>query len=136
MTEQSLVRMRVTPHFSLILDAEDGSTPKTWKLCPTYRAIAKIEETIHKDIKKFEDWKDLSSGKEFPVIIWGMLDKFNPEVSLDDVIDVLNPEVQRLLSDVIFDLMFPGVKEAYVKLLAAKESGETANPNAETGTTM
>jgi hypothetical protein len=128
---ESLVKMRVTPHFTLVLDTEDGSEPKTWKLCFTYRAIAKIEEKIGRDIKQIDSWKDLSSGKDFPVIVWGGLDKFNPEVSLEDVVDVLNPEAQRMLSDVIFELMFPGVKEAYEKLLAEKDKGATADPNVE-----
>lgn len=128
---ESLVKMRVTPHFSLVLDPEDGTEPTTWKMCPTYRAIAKIEEKIGKDIKKFEDWKDLSSGKEFPVIVWGMLDKFNPEVTLDEVLDILNPEVQRLLSDVLFELCFPGVKEQYEKLLK-EQQGASESPNVQT----
>jgi hypothetical protein len=128
------LKMRVTPHFTLVLDAEDGTEPKTWKLAYTYKAIAKIEEKIGKDIKKLEDWKELSSGKDFPVIVWGGLDKFNPEVTLDEVIEILNPEAQRALSDAIFELMFPGVRDAYEKLLE-KDTGATADPNAQTGAT-
>lgn len=129
------IKMRTTPHFSLILDAEDGTEPRTWKLCYTYKAIARIEEAIKKDIKKIADWQSLSSGKDFPVIVWGGLDRFNPEVTLDQVVDILNPECQRLLSDAIFELMFPGVREAYEKQLAeieakAKGAGATADPNA------
>lgn len=124
------IKMRVTPHFTLILDAEDGTEPKKWALAYTYKAIAKIEEKIGKDIKKIADWNDLSSGKDFPVIVWGGLDKFNPEVTLDEVIEILNPEVQRLLSDAIFELNFPGVRVAYEKILAEqKETGATAEGN-------
>lgn len=128
------IKMRVVPHFTLILDAEDGTEPKKWTLCYTYKAIAKIEEAIGKDIKRLEDWKDLSSGKEFPVIVWGGLDKFNPEITLDQVVEILNPEAQRALSDAVFELMFPGVREAYERILA-NETGATASPNAQTGTT-
>ena len=78
------LKMRVTPHFTLVLDAEDGTEPKTWKLTYTYKAIAKVEDAIGKDIKKISDWQSLSSGKDFPVIVWGGLDKFNPEVTLED----------------------------------------------------
>jgi hypothetical protein len=123
------IKMRTTPHFSLVLDAEDGTSPKTWKLAYTYKAIAKVEEAIGKDIKRIADWNNLSSGKDFPVIVWGGLDKFNPEVTLEEVRDILNPECQRLLSDAIFELMFPGAKEAYQKILDAKDSGATADPN-------
>jgi hypothetical protein len=129
MTNEPL-KMRTTPHFSLILDAEDGTEPKVWKLSYSYKAIAKIEDAIGKDIKKISDWQSLSSGKDFPVIVWGGLDKFNPAVTLDEVIEVLNPECQRLLSDAIFNLMFPGVVEAYQKTLdEAKETGATGSPN-------
>ncbi len=120
------LKMRVTPHFTIILDSEDGTEPRQWKLCYTYKAIARIEATINKDIKKIADWQSLSSGKDFPVLVWGGLNKFNPEVTLDEVIDILNPEVQRGLSDAIFELMFPGVAAAYAKLLEDnKKTGAT-----------
>ena len=122
------IKMRVTPHFTLILDAEDETEPRKWSLCYTYKAIAKIEAAINKDIKKISDWNLLSSGKDFPVIVWGGLDKFNPEVTLDEVIEILNPEAQRALSDAIFELMFPGAREAYQKLLD-EGTGATADPN-------
>jgi hypothetical protein len=122
----NLITTRVTPHFSLVIDAEDGSPPKTWKLAYTYRAIAKIEESTGLDLKKVEDWQKISSGKHFPAIVWGGLDKFNPEVSLEEVVEILNPESQRLLSDQIFYLMFPGVQEAMEK---QKAMGASEGPN-------
>ena len=127
------IMMRVTPHFTILLQPDDDSKPKKWTLCYTYRAIAKIEEAIGKDIKRIESWQSLSSGKDFPVIVWGGLDKFNPEVTLDEVKEILNPEAQRALSDAIFELMFPGVREAFEKSLT-KDTGATADPNVETGT--
>lgn len=131
MKKESIIRTAITPHFTLEIDTEDGNPPKVWKLAYTYKAIAKIESLIGKDIKKVDDWKDLSSGSDFPVIVWGGLDKFNPEVTLDDVKEILNPECQRILSDAIFELCFPGVREAYEKALAdAKDAGATASPNA------
>ena len=129
-----VIKARVTPHFTLELDAEDGTEPKVWRLAYTYKAIAKIEAAIGKDIKKVDCWAELSSGNDFPVIVWGGLDKFNPEVTLDEVTEMLNPEAQRLLSDRIFDLMFPGLVEAY-KATLAEGTGATADPNGETGTT-
>jgi hypothetical protein len=124
------IKMRKTPYFSLVIDSEDGNPPKTWKLTYSYKAIAKIEEATGLDLKKIDAWKDISSGKHFPTIVWGGLEKFNPEVTLDDVLDVLNPEAQRLLGDEIFNLMFPGAKEAYEKALK-----EGTSPNVPAGTT-
>src|ERR1700740_2553289 len=115
MKQESVIKTSITPHFRLEIDMEDGNSPKVWKLAYTYKSIAKIEEATGLDLKKIEDWKNISSGKHFPAIVHGGLEKFNPEVTLDEVVEVLNPQAQRLLSDEIFNLMFPGVKEAYEK---------------------
>jgi hypothetical protein len=133
MKNESVIKTCITPHVTIEIDTEDGNPPKVWKLAYTYGAIAKVESLIKRDIKKLDDWKDLSSGSEFPVIVWGGLDKFNPEVTLEEVKEMLNPECQRILSDAIFELCFPGVKEAYEKALAEqaeqKETGASASPN-------
>jgi hypothetical protein len=126
------LKMRVTPHFTIYLDAEDGTEPRKWTLVYTYKAIAKVEAAIGKDIKRIADWQSLSSGKDFPVLVWGGLDKCNPEVTLDEVRDMLNPEAQRALSDAIFEMMFPGVAAAYSKLLEDQKTGATADPLAVT----
>jgi hypothetical protein len=129
MAEQKLVvKARVTPYFTLMLDGEDGTEPREWRLCYDYKAIARIEEATGLDVKKLDQWAKISSGKQFPQIVWGGLNRYNPEVTLDEVVDVLNPEAQRLLSDAIFDLLFPGVVEAFLKM---KATGETASPNVE-----
>lgn len=130
--KESVVKSKVIDHFTLVLDTEDGSPAKTWKLVYNYRAIARIEEKIGKDIKNPQAWRDLSSGKDFPVVVWGGLLRHHPEVTVDEVMDVLNPEAQELLSNEIFKLMFPGVAEALEKL--AKADGATASPNAQTAT--
>lgn len=135
MVKESVLKTRITPHFSLVIDKEDGADPVTWKLCYTYKAIAKIEEATGLDLKKFDAWKEISSGKHFPAIVWGGLEKYNPEVTLDQVLDILNPEAQKQLSDVIFDLMFPGAREAMEKELEKlKATGATADPNVESAT--
>jgi hypothetical protein len=122
------LKMRVTPHFTIILDSEDGAEPREWRLCYTYPAIAKVEAKLKKDIKNLSDWQNISTG-DWPTIVWGGLGKFNPDVTIEDVIDLLNPEVQRGLSDAIFELMFPGVAAKYAKLLEDQKTGATADPN-------
>jgi len=47
------------------------------------------------------------------------------------VLDVLNPAAQRVLSDEIFYLMFPGMREVIEK---QAETGATALPNPDTQT--
>lgn len=132
MRKDTVLKSRVVDHFSLVLDGEDGAPARTWKLCYDYRALAKIEERIGKDIKRVEDWKRLSSGKDFPVIVHCGLGRFNPEVTIEEVLDVLNPEAQRILSDEIFELMFPGAREAFEreKEKPAEGTGGPEPPNA------
>lgn len=130
--KETVLKSKVVDHFTLVIDNEDGTPVKTWKLAYDYRAIAKIEEAIGVDLKKIDDWQKLSSGKHFPTIVWGGLNRFNSEVTLDEVMDILNPEAQRILSDEIFKLMFPGAVEAYEKLM--KEKGASNSPNGETAT--
>jgi hypothetical protein len=127
------LKFAITPHFRVEIDKEDGSEPEVWRLCLDYRALARIEDATGLDLKKLEAWKDISSGKHFPKIIWGSLQRFNPEVEPDRVLDILNPEAQRILSDKLFELCFPGVRAAYEKLLS-EETGATADPNVQTGT--
>lgn len=132
--ETVALKARVTPHFTLELDSEDGSPNKVWKLCYDYKAIAKIEEATGLDVKKIDQWASISSGRQFPQVVWGGLNRYNPDVTLEQVIDVLNPEAQRMLSDAIFDLLFPGVVEAWKKAEAAAKTGATADPNVPTET--
>jgi hypothetical protein len=132
MPDETVLKLAITPHFKISIDKEDGTEPEVWRLCLDYRALARIEDAIGLDLKKIDVWKDISSGKHFPKIIWGSLQRFNPEVTADQVLDILNPEAQRILSDKLFDLCFPGVKDAYAKLLAEqKETGASADPNSQ-----
>ena len=124
---ESVIKTVITPHFKLVIDNEDG-TVKEWKLCFDYRSIAAIEESTGLDLKKFESWKAISSGSQFPKIVHGGLLRYNKEVTLDEVLDILNPQAQTLLSNAIFNLMFPGVVEELAKI---KEQGVSDSPNAE-----
>jgi len=132
--EETTVQSMCTDYFNIVINDEDAagnSTKKIWKLCYDYRAIAKIEKTIGRDIKKIEAWKDLSSGTDFPAIVHGGLNRYHPDVTIDQVLDVLNPAAQRILSDEIFYLMFPGMREVIEK---QAETGATADPNPLTAT--
>ncbi len=135
MKEETVIQSAVTPAIKIVVMSEDAAgntTSVVWKLCMDYRAIAKCEAATGRDLKRIECWKDISSGKEFPQIVHAGLNRYNPDVTLDQVIDMLNPQAQRLLSDAIFDMLFPGVKELWEKRQAEEtEGGATAVPNAQ-----
>jgi hypothetical protein len=133
---ENIVQSLVTPTVDIVICGEDAAgneTKRTWKLCLDYRALAKIEATTKRDLKKIENWKDISSGVEFPQIIWCCLGRYNSDVTLDDVLDNLNPQAQRILSDALFELTFPGVTEVWKKQKDDK-AGATAIPNAQPAT--
>src|ERR1017187_9789092 len=117
---ESTIQTTVTPTVAIVIE---GDEPKKWTLCLDYRALAKIEAATKRDLKKIEGWKEISSGVEFPKIIHCCLGRYSPDVTLEDVLDNLNPQAQRLLSDALFELTFPGVIEA-----VAKKQAEQADP--------
>jgi len=134
MSKETIVQSAATPTISIVIHGEDAAgneTTKTWKLCLDYRALASIEDTTKRDLKNIESWRDISSGKEFPQIIHCCLHRYSPDVTLDDVLESLNPQAQRQLSDALFDITFPGVVAAWKK---HQETGATAVPNAATAT--
>jgi hypothetical protein len=125
------VQSTVTPEIRLTIVAEDAAgneVKKTWRLVFDYRAIAKAEKATGRDLKKLAAWKDISSGTDFPAIVHAGLNRYHPDVTIDEVIDGLNPMAQRLLSDEIFYYMFPGMREAVEK----EAKGETENPQKAT----
>ena len=137
MAKETPLKMKVTPTYGLLLDPEDGTPEEKWAkwtLCYDYRSIAAIEEETGLDLKKLEDWKNVSSGKHFPKIIHGGLKRYNPDVTLEQVLDRLNPDAQELLRAVIFELLYPGLQEAWLAREAKKASGATASPNVKTET--
>ena len=131
MQDETILKLAITPHFKISIDKEDGTEPEVWRLCLDYRALARIEEATGLDLKRVTAWQDISSGKHFPKIIWGALQRFNADVEVERVLDILNPSAQRILSDKLFELCFPGVTEAYQKTLddKAAAAGATADPN-------
>jgi hypothetical protein len=130
MKEETVLKLAITPHFRVSIDKEDGTTEE-WRLCLDYRSLALIEDEVGLDLKNWEVWQSISN-KQFPQIVHGSLRRFNPEVSLDQVLDVLSPGVQRIVSDELLYLCFPDAREAFKKFQAAKETGATDQGNVPT----
>ncbi len=133
--KETLIQSTVTPIINLTVLTEDAAgneVKKTWKLCFDYRAIAKAEEATGRDLKKITAWKDVSSGNDFPKIVHAGLTRYHKDVTLDEVIDSLNPMAQRLLSDEIFFYMFPGMRELVEKEEKEGPVGQSENPQKAT----
>src|ERR1039458_4147148 len=108
----SELQAAVTPTIKITIEAEDGSASKVWRLCLDYRALGGIEAQLRKHLKNIESRKNLSSGKDYPQIVHCCLARYNPEVTLDDVLNDLSPSVQRPLSDALFTVAFPEIGRA------------------------
>jgi hypothetical protein len=128
------VQSACTPEIRLIVESEDAAgnpTSKTWRLVLDYRALAIIEQTTKRDLKKIDGWKDLSSATDFPAIVHACLNRYHPDVELAEVVGNLNTAAQMPLENALFELAFPGAMEAWNK---QKATGATASPNAPAAT--
>ena len=126
------VTSAVIPHIELIVNDvnEQGeSIVKSFKLVYDYRAIARAEEALGIDLKSFKAWEKITSSMT-PKLVHAGLAKYHPDVTLDYLLDVLNPTVQRSLQEALFEYLFPGVVEEMKKFQAEQEK-KTASPNAE-----
>ncbi len=125
-------------YVNLVLNSADeqGSpVTRTYKLSYEYRAIKRAEDSLGIDLKDFTQWSKVKSSMT-PQLIHAGLAKFHPDVTLDEVTDLLNPSVQAAVQDAIFELLFPGVLEKIQKRKAELDKAEaegTTSPNAEAG---
>jgi hypothetical protein len=123
------VQSAVIPHIDLVINDvnEQGeSIQKKFKLVYDYRAIARAEESIGVDLKSFEAWKQLKSSVT-PQLVHAGLAKHHPDVTLDYLLDVLNPTVQRSLQEALFEYLFPGVMDLMKKAQAEQKNGDSKN---------
>ena len=67
-----------------------------------------------------------------PTLVHAGLAKYHPDVTLEQITDLLNPEAQNQIQNAIFDLLFPGILERIEKLKAETEQGELPNAQAAT----
>lgn len=140
MKDEVVLNLAITPHFSLVIDKEDGTEPETWKLCLDYRALARIEEATGLDIKNKSVWNKSGtvgfSAKHFPAVVWGALQRFHPDVDIDRVLNLLNPEAEMAVTLSLFELCFPGLIEANISAMKdAEATGATDVGNVQTETT-
>jgi len=146
--KENVVKSKTRDHFTLTIDKREHTDecqavpePKPeckcpgdvlkWKLEYDYNALGRIEDAIGVNVVDPKNWEKMVSGKNFPALVWGGLARYNPEVTIDEVKDVLNPEAHALLSVGIFKLLYPGAWEAFEK---QQEQGASQAPNVETAT--
>lgn len=126
------------PYIELVInDRDEQGEPvtKTFKLCFDYRAIARAEDSIPGlDLKDWQRWKDLKSS-DTPKLIHAGLAKFHSDVTLEYLLDVLNPVAQEPILKALFDYLFPGLWDFLVKLkkeeARAKAAGVPKNELSE-----
>jgi hypothetical protein len=126
------VQSAVIPYIRLVLnDVDDKGNPtsKEYKLVYDYRAIARAEQSLGIDLKSFEAWKHVTSAMT-PQLVMAGLAKYHPDVTLDEVMDGLNPAAQRSLHDALIEYLFPGITEAVKKFQAETNKPKNAESEA------
>lgn len=116
---------------------------KTYKLVFDYRAIARANEALSKDILKIAVWGPLWTGQEpkpgqayvkpedLPVIIWAAMAKYHPEVPVEEVMDIIVPNCQKAYTEAIMDRLFPGIFEEYTRLVNEALSPKAQAPSGQ-----
>src|SRR5579884_3683370 len=107
------------PDFDAI-DLQIAGTGKTYKLVFDYAALYKFEQEHKRDLKKPEGWKDFPSSL-VPSLVYNGLRRNHPEITVNEVIGFLNPAAQSVLTDAIFELLFPGITAAINEAMKLKQ---------------
>jgi hypothetical protein len=115
---------------TLEVDDENGKTT-TYKLALDMNAIAAAYEDIGKDFAKFETWKNEIPSPETLKLFWYSLKRFHPEVTFEEVGRWLNAEALIHVTNLLWELAFPGVVEQINKNKENTAQGESLpNPPA------
>src|SRR5271154_2588321 len=101
---------RFVNFFRRILRLPPISVVAVWKLCYDYNAIARIQELTGLDLLQFENWKEVGSA-HFPTIVHCGLARYQPNVTLSEVMSKLDPVVQVPITNTIIYMLFPGFRE-------------------------
>lgn len=135
----SIVKATSTPGIELevrYIDKESGDeVTENWLLVYDYRAIARLKESTGQDLlRPSVAWEGITSGEHFPNIIWAGLHRYHPLVTLDEIIDRMNPAFQAELGRKIFNYLFPGFLANLIEDAKKKAEAEAAgkDPNAPT----
>jgi len=128
LVDPRLPSRRVVNLLRSLVGLKPTSVVTTWKLCYDYNAIARIEELTGLDLLNIESWKEVGS-KHFPVIVHCGLARYQPKITLPEVISKLDPVVQTPIQNTIIYMLFPGFREWVEKQAKEKDQGGPNRPN-------
>lgn len=102
------------------IEVDTGSEVKKYSLVMDFNAIAKAEELLKRDISQLASWKNMSAS-DVAIVFWCGLQRFHPEVTLEDVHNWLAPAQRWQVFNMLIEQCFPG----FIKNIEDKiESGE------------
>jgi len=131
MTQPAITRLEALELPVVKVVVKNGDNATEYQLVLDYNAIAKISDTIHKDLSRHENWFGLS-GSDLTVVVWGALDRFHGDINLRTVRSWFSPPMYTSIYAMLLEAAYPGVLEAIEKANkeqeAAKLLGET-QPN-------
>lgn len=108
------------------LNTQMEEVDREFNLVMDFNAIAKAQELLGKDLVDVKNWQGLTSSETI-TICWCAMQRFHPEITLDEVRGMLPPAASVEVSNMLLEMAFPGIIERIDKLMAeAQEKAKAA----------
>ena len=106
------------------LEVETDAGIKKYKLVLDFNAIARAQEELGKDFALFTSWAQGMTSLETVKLCYYALKRHHPDITWKELGSWFSPEHIAPLSNLLFDLAFPGTLDRIKKSLEDKSKGE------------
>lgn len=110
------------------LDQSLNEIAVSYSLVMDFNAIAKAEQETGKDLSSPSNWANLT-GYEVCKVCWCAFERFHPEVTLKEVLQMLAPAQSGAVMDLLFEMCFPGLIAKSIEARKKKEAEGESQPN-------
>jgi hypothetical protein len=116
------------------LNAQLEEEELEYTLVLDFNAIAKALQHTGRDLTDIRNWENIS-GPEVSTVCWCAFNRFHPDVTLEQVREMLSPAQSNAVCDMLLEMCFPGVLAKIAEAVARlKNEGDSANPTGAVGT--
>lgn len=129
MPTPTAMEAKLLPVITITVEQKAPAEPKVYSCVLDFNAVQKCEETIGRDMTKFQSWQGLNHA-QLTAIVWAELDRFHPEVTLREVRQWLNPMESASLWLALIEQAFPGITERLGKIVPEEPAKGKDEPSA------
>lgn len=101
---------------------------KEYTLVADFNAIAKAQEHLGRDFTDISNWQGMT-GVDVVTLAWCTLDRFHPDVTLEQVRGMLPPQQTARVWELLVEMCFPGILERAAAITNGNQ--EKPGPRAE-----